>query len=61
MNKILVVTYSFTGTAARLSELLCRSRAWTAAPVVEASALGARHFALCAGVRTLTLSPEAAG
>jgi len=35
MSKILVVTYSFTGTGSRLSELLCRSRGWAAAQVVE--------------------------
>ncbi|HEV6967502.1 MULTISPECIES: flavodoxin [Roseateles] len=35
MSKILVVTYSFTGTGARLTELLCRSRDWASAQVVE--------------------------
>ncbi|MDR7270259.1 hypothetical protein J2X20_002917 [Pelomonas saccharophila] len=35
MGKILVVTYSFTGTGARLTELLCRSRDWASAQVVE--------------------------
>ena len=35
MSKILVVTYSFTGTGARLTELLCRSRNWTSAQVIE--------------------------
>lgn len=35
MGKILVVTYSFTGTGARLTELLCRSRNWVAADVKE--------------------------
>jgi len=35
MSKILVVTYSFTGTGSRLAELLCRSRNWASAQVVE--------------------------
>lgn len=35
MSKILVVSYSFTGTCNRLTELLCRSRGWTGAQVVE--------------------------
>lgn len=35
MSKILVVTYSFTGTGNRLTELLCRSRNWQSAAVVE--------------------------
>jgi len=35
MAKILVVTYSFTGTGNRLTELLCRSRNWESASVVE--------------------------
>jgi hypothetical protein len=35
MSKILVVTYSFTGTGNRLTELLCRSRNWTSAQVVD--------------------------
>lgn len=37
MSKILVVTYSFTGTGSRLTELLCRSRSWESAAVVERS------------------------
>jgi hypothetical protein len=35
MSKILVVTYSFTGTGSRLTELLCRSRNWPSAAVAE--------------------------
>lgn len=35
MSKILVVTYSFTGTGNRLTELLCRSRNWHSASVTE--------------------------
>ena len=35
MARILVVTYSFTGTGARLAELLCRSRDWTSAQVSD--------------------------
>lgn len=35
MSKILVVTYSFTGTGNRLTELLCRSRNWQSACVTE--------------------------
>lgn len=35
MSSILVVTYSLTGTGARLTELLCRSRNWQSAAVVE--------------------------
>ncbi len=35
MSKILVVTYSFTGTGTRLAELLCRARNWESAAVVE--------------------------
>ena len=33
--KVLVVTYSFTGTGDRLARLLCSSRGWTSAQVVE--------------------------
>lgn len=35
MSKILVVTYSLTGTGARLTELLCRSRDWASAQVLD--------------------------
>ncbi|HEY9108348.1 MAG TPA: flavodoxin [Roseateles sp.] len=35
MSKILVITYSFTGTGNRLTELLCRSRNWDSAAIVE--------------------------
>lgn len=35
MSKILVVTYSMTGTGERLTELLCRSRNWASVQVVE--------------------------
>jgi len=35
MSTILVVTYSFTGTGNRLTELLCQSRNWQSAPIVE--------------------------
>ncbi|MBW8848293.1 MAG: flavodoxin [Burkholderiales bacterium] len=37
MSKILVVTYSFTGTSTRLAELMCRSRVWKSAQVTERS------------------------
>ncbi|KQV60173.1 hypothetical protein ASC95_01475 [Pelomonas sp. Root1217] len=39
MSKILVVTCSFTGTGARLTELLCRSRNRTSAQVSPGSRL----------------------
>lgn len=35
MSKILVVTYSMTGTGTRVAELLCRSRNWSSAQVQD--------------------------
>jgi hypothetical protein len=64
MSKILVVTYSFTGTGGRLTELLCRSRNWDGSdaprPLALAAALDAAT-ALQGEVRPFGLSPEAAG
>lgn len=44
MSKVLVVTYSFTGAGNRLTELLCRSRNWESASVVERRPLAVGPF-----------------
>ena len=58
MNKILVVTYSFTGTGARLSELLCGSRNWTGAQVVEERPRKTLAILRCALDSLLRLRPR---
>lgn len=57
MSKILVVTYSMTGTGARLTELLCRSRNWTSAQVLERRPRRAWVTLRCAVESMLRLKP----
>lgn len=57
MSKILVVTYSFTGTGQRLTELLCRSRDWASAQVVERRPRRAWVTLRCAVESMLRLKP----
>ena len=60
MSKILVVTYSMTGTGARLTELLCRSRDWASAQVVERRPRKAWVTLRCAVESMLRLKPPIA-
>jgi hypothetical protein len=57
MNMILVVTYSMTGTGTRLAELLCRSRDWTSAQVLERRPRRAWATLHCAVDSVLRLKP----
>ncbi|MBV8036875.1 flavodoxin [Roseateles sp.] len=57
MSKILVVTYSMTGTGARLTELLCRSRNWTSVQIQERHPRKAWVTLRCAVESLLRLKP----